>query len=210
MTRILVSGPNSRLRAALIEQAVARGADVVLFDWIEDGCGAPPVANLAVPQVTSRSLDPLNQDSWDILCEELLTSLGRLDHAICLAPHSHSENILDMSIDAWTRSMDFGIGATIQGLRSIELAITSQKPSAVAPSVVVIADMVDEISISGAGLASLVRSVANRWAALRPALRINLIGTPHENSNSLPVVEYLFSNDSSFTTGTYISMGMKY
>jgi 3-oxoacyl-[acyl-carrier protein] reductase len=102
----VVTGGARGLGWAITEAMVAEGAQVV----VASRSGVPPAG--APAQVRGHEVDVVDGDSVNLLLDDVLHDLGRVDVMVCNAGVSYDGTINRLDADRWRRTLDTNVTGT--------------------------------------------------------------------------------------------------
>lgn len=173
----LVTGASRGIGRTIAVELARLGADIGLVQASPGETVVGEIEGLGrrAHVVVADLLDPAAAEG---VVEEVASTLGRLDVAVCNAGAIHREPALEVSLDDWQRVVDLNLTSTFAVARA---AARVFRRNGADGRIVLVASVlafqggwqVSSYAASKAGVANLARALANEWAAL--GIRVNAV-----------------------------------
>jgi 2-dehydro-3-deoxy-D-gluconate 5-dehydrogenase len=186
----LVTGASRAIGRAIALELARRGADLGLVQNSNAADTAEAVERLGRRAAVVQA-DLLDLAAAESAVETVARTLGRLDIAVCNAGIVQREPALDVSLEDWKRVVDLNLVSTFALARAAARAFREQGSGGrIVCTASVLAFQggwnVSSYAASKAGVANLVRALANEWAPL--GIRVNAVAPGYvENELTEPL-----------------------
>jgi 2-deoxy-D-gluconate 3-dehydrogenase len=186
----LVTGAGRGIGRAVALELARQGADLGLVQISDAPDVAKEIEGLGRRAVIAPA-DLLDLTAAESAVDTVAHELGRLDITVCNAGIVHREPALEVSLEDWKRVVDLNLVSTFAVARAAARAFRAHGSGG---RIVCIASVlafqggwnVSSYAASKAGVANLVRALANEWAPL--GIRVNAVAPGYvENELTEPL-----------------------